>query len=109
MTVNATRRAGQHVDFLVRDLERAQNKARLYEKQLMREAVMKADREGVPIAYYTLRIVRPDDHTIYVYRDDRGNIDPTHLLEFVREDFPVLYRKHERAKMMYEQALAQLP
>lgn len=109
MSVNAELRTYQHIDFLVMDLNRAQNRARRYEKRLLREAIMKARRESVPAAYYTLRIVRPDDPTIYVYRDERGDIDPTHLLEFVQEDCPVLYRKYERAKMMYEQALAQLP
>lgn len=81
------------------DLERAASRALRYERRLLREAFLKAEREGITIAKYRrFRIVRPNDPTCYIYIDGEGNVDRTNVLELVRADLPSLYRKYEKAR-----------
>lgn len=92
------------VYFTIDTLMMHRNRARSYRNRLLHEAFLKAKREGISTEYYDGRIVRPDDPTIYIHKDGEGNVDPTPLLNLVREDCAALYRKYERALSICERA-----
>ncbi len=97
---------GAQAHFTIDTLMRHRNRARSYRNRLLREAFLKAKREGISTEYYDVRIVRAGDPTVYIYKDNEGNAYPTPLLDLVREDCAALYRKYERALSVCERALS---